>query len=159
MPQIKDDKEWDSLHIALKETLQKEISIMRELLSNMHQEEVFLLVNDQGSLNELLEQRSIIIEKLGFLRSYRLETTQKIEKIVSKEKKPTPESMLPLEEEISTEILSLRDQLMALTEHMNRQQAQNQYLTKHPEYARSASLQAVPKPKRKASIATYQIKK
>lgn len=153
------NEEWNTLHDVLKETLKKEVSMMRELLANMHQEEVSLLINDQGSVHELLQQRCIIVERLGALRTARLETTNKIEKIASKEGAPTLQNIFPLEEEISTEIFSLRDQLMALTEQMNRQQTHNKHLTDHPEYIHSYIQQAVPRAKRKASVATYQIKK
>ena len=159
MSQHDDAKEWNMLHEQLKEALQKEVNIMRELLANMHQEELSLLLNDQGSLHELLEQRCIIIERLSTLRTRRIEATEKIEKIVSKEKPPTVEHILPSDDETSTQILSLRDQLMALTEQMNRQQSQNQYLTEHPDHSRIALRESAVRPKRKASIATYQIKK
>src|SRR5271156_942422 len=109
-----DAKEWISLHEQLKEALQKEVNIMRELLANMHQEELSLLLNDQGSLHELLEQRSRIIERLSTLRMTRIEATEKIEKIIAHENTPTMESLLPFDEDASTQILSLREQLMAL---------------------------------------------
>jgi hypothetical protein len=159
MPYPSDASEWIFLHEQLREALQKEVHIMRELLANMHQEELSLLLNDQGSLHELLDQRSIIIERLSTFRSMRIETTEKIEKILSKDSLPTLENILPDAEETSTQILSLRDQLMALTEQMNRQQTQNQYLMEHPDHSRMLAVQSAPRPKRKASIATYQIKK
>src|SRR4029078_7708234 len=112
------NEEWNNLHDVLKETLKKEVSMMRELLANMHQEEVSLLLNDQGTVHELLHERCLIVERLGSLRTTRLEATNKIEKIASNESPPTLREMFPLEEETSTEILSLRDQLMALTEQM-----------------------------------------
>jgi flagellar biosynthesis/type III secretory pathway chaperone len=159
MPLPKEDNEWNNLHNDLKEVLQKEVNIMRELLANMHQEEVSLLLNDQGSLHELLQQRSVIVDRLSFLRSNRIATTTKLEQFVSKDSTPAPECILPFEDEMSTEIFSLRDQLMALTEQMNRQQSQNKYLTEHPEHIRASAAQNAPRAKRKASVATYQIKK
>jgi len=154
-----DAAEWKILHEQLKEALQKEVYIMRELLANMDQEELSLLLNDQGSINELLEQRSRIIERLSSFRLCRIDATEKIEKIIAKGNVPTTERILPSEEDTSTEILSLRDQLMALTEQMNRQQTQNQYLIEHPDHTRIAPRESVQRAKRKASVATYQIKK
>lgn len=151
--------EWNILHEQLCEALQKEVSMMRELLANMHQEELSLLLNDQGTLHELREQRCAIVERLNVFRSSRIDATEKIERIVARDTSPTTELVLPPEEEISTQILSLRDQLMALTEQMNRQQTQNQYLTEHPDHTRAVASQTMPRPKRKASVATYQIKK
>jgi hypothetical protein len=152
---------WQSLHVSLKDDLQKEIYLTRELLSNMHQEEVSLMLHDNGGLEQILQQRSQMLEKLSSLRLHRQETTQKIEKIVSAHHAPSLDDVLPPHEEISTEILSLSDQLMALTERMNRQQSQNQRLAEHPDHNRYPPLQPSPqtRPKRKASVATYQIKK
>lgn len=159
MPNSGDAKEWNTLHEQLKEALQKEVNIMRELLANMHQEELSLLLNDQGSLHELLEQRFTIIERLSTLRATRIEATEKIEKILVLNNLSSTEQILPAEEVTSTQILSLRDQLMALTEQMNRQQSQNQYLIEHPDHTRMMASQNAPRAKRKASVATYQIKK
>jgi hypothetical protein len=154
---------WQTLHCSLRDDLQKEIHLTRELLTNMRQEEVSLMLHDSGSLNAVLQQRAQMLEKLSFLRIHRQEITQNLEKIVSTGKKtPSLDEILPLNEEISTEILSLSDQLTALNEKMNRQQFQNQRLTEHPDHHHSPQhmeqTQQV-RPKRKASIATYQIKK
>lgn len=154
---------WQALHCFLRDDLQKEIHLTRELLANMCQEEVSLMLHDAGSLNFILQQRAQMLEKLSFLRVHRQEVTQKIEKIVSAENKnPSLDEVLPPNEEISTEILSLSDQLAALNEKMNRQHSQNQRLTEHPDhhhYSQPLEQTQQTRPKRKASIATYQIKK
>src|SRR6267154_4594384 len=116
-----DAENWQTLHVSLRDVLQKEIHLTRELLSNMHQEEVSLMLQDGGSLNQILQQRSQMLEQLSSLRLHRQETTEKIEKIASVlHKNPSLDEILPPNEEISTEILSLSDQLMALTEKINR---------------------------------------
>lgn len=153
-------EEWSRLHNALRDNLESEIRLTRELLSNMHQEEVSLILQDPGTWNQVIQLRFQMLEKLGSLRTRRIETTQKIEKLVStsSSKAPTLEEILPPGEEITAEILSMSDQLMALTERMNRQQSQNQRLQTH---GYSPPLQLVPqtRPKRKASVTTYNIKK
>jgi|SRR5690349_22523917 len=157
-----DAESWQTLHILLRDDLQKEIHLTRELLSNMHQEEVSLMLHDSGSLNQILQQRSQMLEALSSVRLHRQETTEKIEKIASTcHKNPSLDEILPPNEEISTEILSLSDQLMALTERMNRQHSQNQRLAEHPDHSHYAPLQPSleTRPKRKASVVTYQIKK
>jgi hypothetical protein len=125
----------------------------------MRQEEISLMLQDPGSLNQIIQQRFPMLEKLGTLRIRRLETTQKIGKLVANSSQdPSLEEILPPGEEISTEILSMSDQLMALTERINRQQSQNQRLHTlgyHP----PLQLAPQPRPKRKASVATYNIKK
>jgi hypothetical protein len=154
-------EDWQKLHNLLRDDLQKEIHLTRELLSNMHQEEVSRMLQDKGSLNLILEQRSQLLEKLSFLRLHRLETTEKIEKMVGFSSHPSLDKVLPPDEEISTEILSLSDQLVALTERMNRQSTQNQRLAEYGDHVRYPLLppQLEARPKKKASVATYQIKK
>jgi hypothetical protein len=120
------------------------------------------MLHDTGGLEQVLQQRSQMLEKLSSLRLHRQETTAKIEKIISaNHKAPSLDEILPPDDEISTEILSLSDQLMALTERMNRQQSQNQRLVDHPDHSHYLPIQSSlqTRPKRKASIATYQIKK
>jgi pantoate kinase len=153
-------EDWQALHVSLRDDLQKEIHLTRELLSNMRQEEISFMLQDTGSLNLILQQRSEMLETLSILRLHRQETTAKIEKMAStNHRNPTLEEILPPSEEISTEILSLSDQLMALTERMNRQHSQNQRLAKYGDHM--MHLQPAPevRPKRKSSVATYQIKK
>lgn len=153
---------WQTLHDTLRDGLEKEIRITRELLSNMCQEEISLMLHDTGSLNQILQMRSQMLETLSSLRQNRFKTTQEIEKIASrKTKHPSLEEILPPNEEISTEILSLSDQLMALTEKVNRQYTQNQRLSEHGDHSAYPPLQAIAqnRPKRKASVATFHLKK
>ena len=77
-----DSNQWHSLHNDLKKGLGQEIRLMRELLSNLSQEEVSLMLNDSASLNSLFEQRSVLIEKLSTLRLNRQSTTEKIQQMV-----------------------------------------------------------------------------
>ena len=151
-----DSQDWNALHQQLQQTLQKEVSLMRELLANMHQEELSLILNDQGSLTQLLQQRTVLVDHLSALRATRLETMDWIEKMAGAN---TTDQMFPIAEESTMEIMSLRDQLTALTDQMNRQQSQNQYLIDHPAEAKLHAPQNAPRAKRKASVATYQIKK
>lgn len=144
---------WNELHTALRDDLQKEIHLTRELLSNMRQEEVSLMLRDTRSLGAIMQQRSTMLEKLSALRLHRQETTEKIEKIV---KTPAIDAILPPNEEITAEILSLSDQLGSLNERMNRQQTQNHHISEYPPAMMPT---ARPQAKRKASVATYPTKK
>jgi poly-D-alanine transfer protein DltD len=155
-------QEWQALHDELRDGLEKEIRLTRELLTNLHQEEVSLMLQDSGSLNGILQMRSEMLEKISSLRLCRVITTEKIEKMVAqKNKHPTLEEILPLNDPSSTEILSLSDQLMALTERMNRQHTQNQRIAEHGDHISYPPLQkaAESRPKRKASLATFHLKK
>jgi chromosome segregation ATPase len=154
-------KAWQELHDGLRDGLQKEVHLTRELLSNLHQEEVSLMLHDSGSLNQIMQQRSHLLERLSVLRLQRLKMTRQIEEIASiNNAHPTLEEILPPSEEISNEILSLSDQLSALNERMNRQHTQNQHLAEHPDRYHPPQMQPEQaRPKRKASIATFHIKK
>ncbi|HSW86828.1 MAG TPA: hypothetical protein VLG49_04940 [Rhabdochlamydiaceae bacterium] len=160
---------WNEAHDQLKISMQKEIGIMREILGNMHQEELSLLLNDKGSWNHVMQERSQLIERLSYLRAERLEATKKIEDMVDikdKTKEIPLESILPTQDENSCEILSLRDQLMALMERINFQGCRNEILfhqVEHqpdipynPQYNQNQPAPA--KSKKKASIATYNFK-
>lgn len=147
---------WNALHTLLRDDLQKEIHLTRELLSNMRQEEVSLILRDTGNLNAILQQRSLMLEKLSAIRLRRQETTAQIEKIASVgHKNPSLDQILPPNEEITTEILSFIDQLGTLNEKMNLQQTQNHRISEHPPAMKPAEQ---PQAKRKASVATYEIK-
>lgn len=153
-------EDWQILHDALRDGLEKEIRLTRELLSNMHQEEVSLMLHDGGSLNQVLQMRYPMLESLSSLREYRVRTTKKIEKIVSiNNKQPSLEEILPPDELISTEILSLSDQLMALTERLSRQHTHNQRLSANADHLSYPRLQPIEpsRPKRKASVTTINI--
>lgn len=168
---VRNGKIWNEARDQLKISMQKEISMMRELLANMHQEELSLLMNDRGSWNNVMQQRSQLIERLSYLRVERLEATKKIEDMVcakDKAKEITLEEILPADDENSCEILSLRDQLFALMEKMNFQQCRNELLNHQAEHLADLPPQygspnplpsSAPNPKKKASIATYNFKR
>lgn len=138
---------------------------MRELLANLHQEELSLMLQDHGTYRQLMSQRSDMVEKLSHLRVFRTKTAQQIFAMLGKKATSFEfEQIFPDTEEIGCEILNLRDQLLALTEKMNRQQTRNQHLADHPEYLLSLQhqekiRQEQIRPKRKPTVATYHLKK
>lgn len=167
------DKEhpaWNESHETLRNSLQKEIHLMREILANMHEEELSLLLNDKGSWNQVMQNRFNLIERLSVLRQDRILATQKVESLAkSLTNTPLPlplEKILPMDDVTSCEILSLRDQLFALIERMNKQNGRNDYLFYHVEhssqypgsYGQLAPIREE-RPKRKAAVATIQIKR
>jgi flagellar biosynthesis/type III secretory pathway chaperone len=112
--------------------MKKEISMMREILANMHQEEQNLLLGDQEGWNSVMKTRTALVERLGILRRARTEATNKLEELIptstKKEKKTPLEQFLALDDETYNEILLLRDQISALLERINFQNARNQTL-------------------------------
>ena len=167
MPTFSSDNQdlWNHLHLELKTTMQKEISLLRELLANLHQEELSLMFQDQGTCNQLLEQRVGMLEHLSHIRLLQDQTKSKLFSMVGiSSLNPDLNQILPDNEAISCEILSLKEQLLALHEKMNRQQFRNQHLIEHPEHLLSLHRQAEAlkvqtQQKRKMMVATYQIKK
>lgn len=152
------DANWEDLHTHLRDHLQEEVRLTRELLSNMHQEELSLILCDQGTLNQVLAQQFHLFERLSVLRLNRYKITLGIEKmVVEKKKTPSVDELLPPAEEISTEILSLTDQLVCLTEHMSKKYGQNQNLSRRCDSSAHFQLALQPRPKKKASVATYNL--
>lgn len=157
---MRDNITWQALHNQLRDGLQKEIHLTRELLSNLNQEEVSRMLDDSGSVNYLLEQQHSLFERLSIVRTQRMQLTTAIEKIVlDNHKLPSLDEVLPPAEEISTEILFLTDQLVALTERLNRQHSHNQQVIARGAHHPHFHAQMAPKAKRKASVATYHLKK
>jgi hypothetical protein len=108
----------------LKELMQKEVSLMREILANMHEEELSLLAGNKGQWELTMQQRSDMIADLGNIRKERIITGQK----TTSSSMQTLEKLLPVAETLSSEILSLLDQIMALVDRMNLQNARNDSL-------------------------------
>lgn len=160
---------WNGAHRDLMSILQKEINLMREILANMHQEELSLLTYDKEEWTKVMEERSDMIVKLKDLRLERLKQakdlkilfTQKVE-----EKNTLRIEIFPLEIDTSSEILSLLDQLIALIDRMNLQNCRNEFLFHQvknltqiplhcpypPPHLQPASKRAT---RNKTSIATY----
>ena len=138
------------LHDELRENLKKEVYLTRELLSNIHQEEISLMLHDQGSVNHILQQRSSLLERLASLRSCRLQTTHKIADLYQGSS-----------DGLCIEITSLSGQLEALSQKIASQLSQNRRLSEHPDaYPQSRGpYGGLQRPKKKSTVITMQIKK
>jgi hypothetical protein len=138
---------------CLKLSMQKEVNMMREILSNMHREELSLQFNDKTSWEHVMIERAEMIDRLGTLRQKRMSATELFEKQSS------------YEDNEAIEILTLRDQIVALAERMNLIKCRNEYLSQHlvlqehPSSQTSLPTPQIQRPKRKSSIATYPRKK
>ena len=120
------DDPWNVAHERLKEWMHKEISIMREILANMLQEELSIQLNDLGSLDQVMCERSSMVERLSTLRSARLQATKNLEELAASRGQ---ERVPPFDDASNCEILLLSEQIMALTEKMNDQNCRNNLLT------------------------------
>jgi flagellar biosynthesis/type III secretory pathway chaperone len=160
-------KIWSETHGELKTSMQKEIDVMREILANMHQEEMSIVRHDKLAWDQIMRDRFLMIQRLSIFRTARMEATQKLETLASLDhqgKKVTIEQILPPSNEDSCEILLLLDQILALTVRMNRQNSRNETLFEQSQhsvenplslhYADPASKIST-EHKRKNSVATY----
>lgn len=149
------DKE--NIYICLNNALKSEIELMRELLSNLHQEELALLERDKRRFAEVMDERSDHVLNLKELRAKRLAATVELTKLaVSLGKK----EILPLLEEASCEILSKLDQIIALMERINLQNCRNDALFDQSKQKQDLPLQcSYPHPLhknvKKTKVATY----
>lgn len=113
---------WNPLHEEIKTHLQKEVHLMRELLSNLHQEAL-----DKEHSVQILEQRESLLKRLNQSKELRLVAIQKLEVLIDPSNKDLRlEQILPLGNEQTAEVLSLNDQLGALTKKMNQESIDNQ---------------------------------
>ena len=104
--------------------MQKEVTLLRDLLTNLHQEEISLLMHDRATWNQL-KKSAQIVKHLEPCRQARAEATQKLSGDL-KTAEISMEEILPSQDENSCEVLLLRDQIVASsTERMNRQGNRN----------------------------------
>lgn len=116
-------EEKERAYLDLQSWMKKEIMTMRELLANLHQEEISLRSHDMEALQVLLQERSCLISYLGNFRSMRLIYTRRLAKLDAE----------PSEEIGQTcETLILRDQIIALVEKINLQNRQNHNIGQLP---------------------------
>jgi hypothetical protein len=159
-------QQWMETHDALRIVMQNEIRLMRELLANMHEEELVLLLNDNPGWTQVVQKRVSMLQSLKHLRGQREVTTKNIEGLVFSQGKKQiigVSDLLPSEEEITCEILSLSDQLVALMEKINYQNTRNEMLflrTPHnahlPDPSTPMADPMLQPAKRKSSVATYK---
>jgi hypothetical protein len=141
---------WTQLHTQLKDLMQREMETMRQLLANMHQEEMFIITKDKTYWNQLMEERALLIGQLSGLRQDRQSATESLLSICNSSS--NIEEVLSPEDENTSEILFLRDQILALLDRMNLQSSRNQMLVQLEIH--QAALQPLPEKKNKISIAT-----
>lgn len=150
------------------EYMKTEITVMREVLANMYQEELALIMLDKSSLHQTLQERFPLIQRLSFLRTERMAVTEAIKHIsLSPSQQEHSTSIFPVMEDLGCEIDYLSEQMLALIKSMNFQNTKNDTLTKKYELytnypSHISHLMPWHSPenktvKRKACIATYPI--
>lgn len=151
---------------SLKEVMESEVRILRELLGSMYEEQQAHLTNNAESLRTLLSARERLLVEMSELRDNRLSLVSQLHQQLRGDdatcNPDEPEALNLLTEFASTdacEILSLRDQMLALLDQMTEQGNRNNYLLEgkvahtkellqrihpnepHPTYSASGSVQ------------------
>lgn len=121
-------QKWEKAHKILNTTLSKEIRLMREVLANLCEEEITLLEKNFMKWAKIMRRQSDLVLDLGKTRLLRMESTVELTKCCIYLHKT---QMLPPDEEISCEILSKLDQIIALLEKINLQNCRNGVLFEH----------------------------
>lgn len=125
LSEISSKKKWEKAHHLLNMTFEKEIRIMREILASLHQEELSLLENNLREWQKVMKDRSDFIVQLKDQRFKRMLATEGLTKIAVELQK---KELLPAEEELSCEIFSKLDQIIALLDRINLQNCRNDAL-------------------------------
>lgn len=155
--EISRKKKWDQAHKILNDQLAKEIKILREMLSNLHQEELALLENRVSFWKKLRYQMSDLVLEIFTIREDRMLASIELTKCCVLQGQV---EMLPHSEESSCDILSKLDQLIALLERINLQNCRNGALfhqrKEHPSLPLQCSYpHPLHKVKKKTRVATY----
>ena len=138
---------WKQLHKSLQEALKKEVDTMREILANLHQEELCLVMNDQGSFNRLLQERDSLMTKLNSFKKNRIDIFHALRASLPETtgiKIEAPEDLACVLKEESCETLLLKDQQKAIIERINLQSSRNKALADLPSLVPITSAAALP---------------
>lgn len=155
------NEKWKLFHERLQASMKQEIKAMRDMLTNMVQEEACLLSGDKTGWNQIMIERSSLLARLYDLRSQRFEATKLLESLAKDVDVPF-DYLLCLEEDDGCEILTMREQLAALVEKMNQQNVRNSGLEGRDFSSLAKERLSFPPPtapeavkKGKTTIATY----
>lgn len=146
--EISGKENWAKVSAQLDLALKKEIGIMREILANLHEEELALLENALARWSQVMDRRSELILQLFKLRKKRIQVGKPFKN----------------QEIDSVDVLSKLDQLIALMDRINLQNCRNDALFDQAKQKGSLPLECnfphpLHKPKRKNTVATYTKKR
>jgi len=110
---------------TLYQALKTEVSLMRELLANLHEEELCLLEQNQSGWLRIMNERSELVMQVREQRASRISATCSLEKFAAERAKT---EHLPADEVMTCEVISQVDQLFALIDRTNLQNCRNDAL-------------------------------
>lgn len=116
----------------LRDQLKSEIRILRELLSNIKQEQNALLDNDADAVKSMLTLRDPLLTELMQARKCRQDTVNTLQRLFPDvDGQSALLEMLSRYGSLSSEIALLRDQVVGLLNNLERQCERNNYLIRH----------------------------
>lgn len=114
-------------------TMTSLVRVLRELLANMEQEQHAILVQDAPAFQIIMNHRSPLLESMHTCRKTMVSEIEKlhqshpgIEEMITE--KDHLMNLAQLAGEENVELLTLRDQILALTEEMDKQNLRNNFL-------------------------------
>lgn len=122
----------DEIHQQLQNTLKKEIELVREILGNLHQEELSLLVNDRTTLNQVIQERAHLSARLNNEQATRQQVTEKLQAVTCPHETSTQiplNELLQYQEALDCESILLHDQMVTLYQRMHLQNNRNKLLS------------------------------
>lgn len=129
------DTELKAHYKQLKDGMDREVRVMRELLGNMREEQDALLVSNPANLKRIMQEREPLMTMLLDCRTKRLNTLQTIAHTqgidANADYSLTPEAFETLCQDAHDDgctILNLREQIVALLTQVKKQSARNNYL-------------------------------
>jgi len=121
----------------LRDVLARETTILRELLGNMHEEQEAILRGDTEMLKAVMAGREPLMVTLFECRTKRLRAIQSLPFARALDGNLSEDVVDSLAEDgcpTSCEILSLRDQILAIIEKVKMQNERNRYLLQNKVY-------------------------
>lgn len=109
------------------------VNVLRELLANMEEEQHAIVVQDASAFQIVMNYRSPLLKSMESCRKTMVEEIEKLQKLhpIVEElvsEKDLLMNLAQLAGAENVELLTLRDQIMALTEEMDKQNARNNFL-------------------------------
>lgn len=124
---------------ALQETMEREVGVLREILSSMRQEQQAIIHNDAELVKTISTDRESLINVLYRCREKRNKLMKQLTHTLTAQMegdicKSTLEEILKNSPTGGCEILSLREQILSLVDQLKKQGDRNSYLLENRVY-------------------------
>lgn len=124
---------------VLKETMEREVGILREMLSSLRQEQQAIIHNDTDTVKAVSKDRETLIDALYRCREKRNRLMKQLKYTLTETvdgdiNKSTLEELLKDSPTGGCEILSLREQILSLVDNLKKQSERNSYLLENKVY-------------------------